>query len=361
MLRAIVKNATAGAVSWTRLASLARARSHGRLPFVAYYHRVVDRLNASDGFALPAMEISVAMLERHLDWLGRHFQIVSLEDLDAEIGTFHSRPLAAVTFDDGYRDTYHHAFPLLKRKGIPAAVFIITDLVGSSKLPIHDELHALLMGASRQWKSLADGLNDILQKSKLKASVPERSLKGAQDPFSATRLLLNHLSQADIQRIVDTLEETTEVDEAVRRELQPLDWEMLAEMRDAGITIGSHSKTHPFLANEREELVREEVEGSRTELKRRLGVETDYFAYPGGSFDQAAIQAVAAAGYRYAFTICQHRDPQYPLLTIPRTGMWEKSCLDPFGRFSPSIMSCETAGTFNFISRCTQPHAAERS
>ena len=79
---------------------------------------------------------------------------------------------------------------------------------------------------------------------------------------------------------------------------------MLAEMRDAGMTIGSHTKTHPFLTNESDQLVLQETEDSRRELERRLGVPVGCFAYPGGMFNTAVVRAVATAGYRYAFTNC---------------------------------------------------------
>src|SRR5438552_7723266 len=98
MFRMLVKAAAARSMSSTRIDKMARANRHRHLPFVVYYHRVVERLNAGDGLALPAMEISAAMLERHLDWLGRHFRIVSLNDLPAELEEMPgSKPLAAVT------------------------------------------------------------------------------------------------------------------------------------------------------------------------------------------------------------------------------------------------------------------------
>jgi len=358
MLRALVKSATARAISWSGIDEIARANLHRDVPFVICYHRVVEQLNASGGFALPAMEITTAMLERHLDWLGRHFRIVSLDDLPARLeGQAGSRPLAAVTFDDGYSDTFHQAFPLLRRKGIPAGIFVVTDLVGSDHLPVHERLHALLVGASRQWVSMTDGLTDLLEKADVKSPVRERAPKVAADPFSATRYFLNRLSQAEVQRIIDGLEAITDIDESWQVALRPVTWEMLAEMRNAGMTIGSHSKTHAFLTNEGEHRLFEETDGSRGELKRRLGVEAQCFAYPGGVFNEPVVDAVARAGYRYAFTTCRHRDPQFPWLTIPRTGLWERSCLDPSGEFSPAVMSCQTAGTFNWTSRCSQPHA----
>ena len=347
MLRSVIKSATAGAISWTRLDRLARVNIHRHVPFVLCYHRVVERLHTSNGFALPAMEITVAMLEHHLDWLGRHFRIVSLDDLGTKLReSAGSKPLAAITFDDGYSDIYHHAFPLLKRKGIPAGIFVVTDLIGSARLPIHDELHGVLAGAAEQWPSMRDRLTELLQRTAVLSS------QDLTDPFSATRCLLQRLPQSDVLRIIDRLQTSTATDENWRRALQPLNWEMLAEMRKAGMTIGSHSMTHAFLTNESRDRVREEAECSRRELERKLGVQAEWFAYPGGNFNPSVVRAVARAGYRYAFTDCRHRDPQHPLLTIPRKSLWERSCLDPFGRFSPAIMSCHAAAMFDRFSDC---------
>jgi peptidoglycan/xylan/chitin deacetylase (PgdA/CDA1 family) len=360
VFRTVLKTATASAATWTGLNEWIRASES--LPSIVCYHRVVERLDMGDGLALPAMEISVAMLEQHLDWLGRHSRIISLDELGAKLEDAPgARPLAAVTFDDGYSDIYHHAFPLLKRKGIPAGIFVVTDLLGSTQLPLHERLHALLVGASRQWKSAPDDLRNMLEDAHVERSVREHARRVARDPFSTTRFLLEHLSQADVQRVIDRLEIDNDIGESWRLALQPLSWEMLAEMRDAGMTIGSHSKSHPFMTNENVERVLEEADSSRGELERRLGVEAACFAYPGGSFNPTVVQAVATAGYRYAFTICRHRDPQHPLLTVPRTALWERSCLDPFGRFSPAIMGCQVAGTFNWISRCKQNHAERRA
>jgi cation diffusion facilitator CzcD-associated flavoprotein CzcO/peptidoglycan/xylan/chitin deacetylase (PgdA/CDA1 family) len=347
--RALAKDTAARVLSLSGVTSVARAALHRNLPFVVYYHRVVDRMNGHD--ALPAMEISARMLERHVDWLGSNFEIVSLDDFETKLGKRRARPLAMVTFDDGYSDIYHHAFPLLKRKGVPAAIFAITDLVGSSRLPLHEELYAALVAASRRWTSITSGMGQVLRQCNI-----ELSSALPNDVFSATRVLLTSLTHAEVQRIVDFLGDS--VSETVRDKLRPLTWEMLAEMRDAGMTIGSHTRSHPLLTNESDERVLHEVKESRLELQRRLGVTAASFAYPGGGFTSNVVQHVASAGYRYGFSICRHTDPQYPLLTIPRTGLWENACLDRRGRFSPAIMSCHSAHAFDWISKCTFAHAA---
>ena len=317
IVRTALKTATAWAVTRTGFDQVAHRRLHRSVPFVVGYHRVVDRINAVDG-SLPSMEVSVAMLEQHLDWLARHFRIVSLDDMGA--GTHTSRPTAAVTFDDGYSDVYHHAFPMLKRKGIPAGIFVVTDIVGTSELPIHEKLYGAL------------------------------TRSGAHDPFATTQRLLRRLPQSEVLRVIGDAKSS---DDPRTERLQPMTWDMLAEMRRVGLTIGSHSKTHAFLTNETDERVRDEVEGSREVLQRRLNTPIDWFAYPGGSFNTRVVRAVERAGYRYALSDCRrHRDAGHPMLTLPRKGLWERSCLDPRGRFSPSIMSCHAAAMFDRFSQC---------
>lgn len=85
-----------------------------------------------------------------------------------------------------------------------------------------------------------------------------------------------------------------------RRELVPLDWAQLAQLREAGWEIGSHTRTHPHLtALSDADLVRE-LSGSRAELERRLGVPATSLAYPFGDCDRRVASAARAAGYAAA-------------------------------------------------------------
>src|SRR2546428_980070 len=322
MLRSIAKDAAAQVASWARLDAVAR-----KSPHIVAYHRVVDRLDAHRDFALPAMEVTAAMLEKHLDWLGKHFEIVSLDDLTAKLnGRARSKPLAAVTFDDGYSDVFYNAFPMLKRKGIPAGIFVVTDLIGTNRVPLHDRLYAVLSHAR------------------------------LQNSFSTTQKVLRNHDYDDVLTIIDSLDPDSEILSNVPAALHPLTWEMLEDMRDAGMTIGSHSKTHAFLTNENPERAQQEAQGSRTVLQQKLGVEADFFAYPGGAFNATVVEAVHKAGYRLAFTICRHQDARFPSLTIRRRGLWERSCIDRLGRFSPPIMSCHSAAIFGRSADCPKHH-----
>ncbi|MGH8281387.1 MAG: hypothetical protein ACRERZ_04260, partial [Gammaproteobacteria bacterium] len=71
-------------------------------------------------------------------------------------------------------------------------------------------------------------------------------------PFQLTRVLLESLLQTGLRRVIAWLGELAQVPEEARRQLQILDWEALARMQRAGITVGSHTQNHAFLVNEAE-------------------------------------------------------------------------------------------------------------
>ena len=75
------------------------------------------------------------------------------------------------------------------------------------------------------------------------------------------------------------------------------------KLREHGIAIGAHTRTHPALPEEGDDAVREQVEGSRQDLERELGGEISTFAYPFGRFDERAVSAVAAGGFAGACTV----------------------------------------------------------
>jgi peptidoglycan/xylan/chitin deacetylase (PgdA/CDA1 family) len=259
--------------------------------------------------------------------------------------------MAAVTFDDGYQDVHDQAFPLLKRMGIPAAVFVVTDLVGTSRMQIHDLLYLLWARAAVKWSSAPQARTRLLSKLGISSSVPS-------DPHTAVEMLLGSMPQSQVLRIIEALEGEVSIEEDIRREHRTLSRQAIMEMHAAGITFGSHTHTHALLPNESSERVEKELRDSRETLESWLGERVRHFAFPCGQFNAATVRAVANAGYHYGYTICRHRDSNFPLLTMPRKLLWEKSCLDTLGSFSPSIMSCQVHGVFDLVSGCHLRHVS---
>jgi peptidoglycan/xylan/chitin deacetylase (PgdA/CDA1 family) len=354
MLRRWAKAAIARALHASGAAAGVAALTGARArPLVVGYHRVVEEAQAGLSATLPGMVVSRRMLEQHLDWIGRRWEFVSLDDLDR---AGRRRPVAAVTFDDGYSDVYHNALPLLRRKGIPAAVFVVTDLVGTPCLPLYDELYLSVADAyargpegSRSVDHLLVGLNGAVGRGEGRAALD-------RGPFAVTTLLLDRLAQAQVRQALDELQSAGSRAPTFLPELRPLGWEMLAAMRDAGFVVGSHTRSHALLTHESPERVYDELAGSRTALERRLQVPVRHFAYPDGRWNAAVVAAVAAAGYHHAYTVCTHREPARPRLTVPRRMLWEGSCLDAGGGFSGAVLGCHACGVFDLVTRCAREH-----
>lgn len=350
---------------WSRrLVRTAVARTLG--PFlqsdrvlVVGYHRVVERFDREAELTIPANLVSQGMLERHLDWIGRHHEYISLDELGRllESGARPVRPVAAVTFDDGYRDVYENAFPMLIRKGIPAAVFPVTNLIGTSKGQTHDRLYASVRRALRSWPTPAATMRDRLRSADVPDSRRVRFPEVA-DAFLWTRALLGSLAGPSRDRVVDDLEAEFGTDDVSGPGFLPMTWEMTIEMHQAGITVGSHTASHALLTNESAARVYDEVFESRRRLEVRLGSPVRHFAYPDGRFNRTAVRAVRLAGYKCAFTTCEHRDRRQPLLTIPRRVFWEHSAVDTRGRFVPALLKCQERGLLVGRRPCSwQSHA----
>jgi peptidoglycan/xylan/chitin deacetylase (PgdA/CDA1 family) len=329
-----------------------------RIPPVISYHRVVENLDESSRSSSSPMLISTRMFEQHLDWIGLHYEFVSLDEIGSrlETGTGSTRPIAAVAFDDGYSDIYHNAFPLLVKKGIPAAVFVVTGLVGTQQMQIHDKLYLLLKSAFSNARQTSRQVVDFLRNADIVTLKMETIARMPTNAFSVMSALLDEAPQTQVNHIIQVLEARFGLGDGRYDGLSSLSWKMLEEMQSAGMTIGSHTRTHPLLTNESRKKVIEETTRSRRDLEDRLCVKVQHFAYPDGRHNPDATAAVAAAGYRFAYGTCRQRDPEYPLMTIPRKVLWEKSCVDSDGRFSSAMMACQMNWVFDLGSRCTHDH-----
>ena len=359
MVRRLVKTGLACGLRWSGVSAARRAlRGTAREPWIVSYHRVVEDFAASSATSIEPMLIDRKMFVRHLDWITARYDCVSLDDLGARLerGAGLRRPTAAITFDDGYSDVYHHAFPILKTRGIPASVFVISALIGTPRPPLFARLHLRLLDVRRTWPARAELLASVLARLGPTSAAIARRDRPAPDPHDLMRLLLEELPQPEIERALETLAGDAGAETGAEDGRRPMTWEMLEEMRRAGMTIASHSRTHPLLSRENPDTLRDEIAGSRSDLKSRLGVDVLHFAYPNGWFNAATVEAVAQAGYRWAYTSCRHRDPAYPRLTLPRTLLWQNSALAAFGTFSPAVMGCHADGLFERLSGCPVNH-----
>jgi len=100
---------------------------------VVTFHRVRDT-EVTEG-----LTVGVDLFEAYCRFFKRYFNVVSLGNLvgKLESGATLNRELA-ITFDDGYRDNFEHAAPVLETLGLPATFFVVTQWMGSDVVPWWD-------------------------------------------------------------------------------------------------------------------------------------------------------------------------------------------------------------------------------
>jgi peptidoglycan/xylan/chitin deacetylase (PgdA/CDA1 family) len=242
------------------------------------------------------------------------------------------------------------------KKGIPATVFVVTGLVGTQQMQIHDKLYLLLKSAFSNARQTSGQVIELLRNADIVTPKMKTIGRMQPNPFSIMAALLDDVPQTEINRMIQLLEACFGLEDGRYDGFSSLSWEMLEEMQSAGMTIGSHTRSHALLTNESKEKVIEETTRSRRDLEERLCVKVKHFAYPDGRHNADVTAAVAGAGYRFAYGTCGRRDPEYPLMTIPRRVLWEQSSVDSQGRFSSAVMACQMNGAFDLRSNCAHDH-----
>lgn len=96
-------------------------------------------------------------------------------------------------------------------------------------------------------------------------------------------------------------------------------WGQLEEMRAAGMSVQSLTRSHPDLTGLDPEALHTELTGSRTDIEEKLGGSVRVLCYPSGSYDDVVVDAARAAGYALAVTTTPGKelDPGSPL-ALPR-------------------------------------------
>lgn len=261
------------------------------------YHRVLPEGSTKNRIQ-PGMYVQNDTFEQHLIFLKNIFEIVSLEQLMKDVGCSWrgSKPLCALTFDDGWLDFFSHAFPVLKTHQVPATVFLPTNYIGTDKWFWTDRLGHILHNKSLKSEQMNSFTYHPLTLNILKSSgtIGSRLEKAIA--------LLKEYKYEEIYNILSELEEClTEKPEQVGRAF--LNWMEVHKMAESGLVyFGSHTANHHILDTLPDDEIREELYKSRDFLLNQKVVSPEFipFCYPNGNFDHNIAMLVKDAGYSLA-------------------------------------------------------------
>ena len=240
---------------------------------VLMYHRVIPKADAR--FVQPGMYVTPETFGQHLEYLRTHFKIISFPELldKWDAGGWDNRArYAVITFDDGWLDNYQHAYPLLAARGLPATIFLPSDLIGTNRWLWCDRL-AYCLGRGRH------------------ATNPEA--------IDAAVSAAKKLPKAEREGL---LAETSRALTALPAGRRLIDWSEAHEMSRHGITFGSHTCSHAILPELQDAALERELRRPLEVLADPRIADLPVLAYPDGRYDRRVAAAAAAAGYRAAVT-----------------------------------------------------------
>jgi peptidoglycan/xylan/chitin deacetylase (PgdA/CDA1 family) len=270
--------------------------------------------------------LRVERFERQMEYLVRHFDVVHLEDAFATDIRRSDRPLACVTFDDGFASVYELALPILERLRIPATVYLVTDLVDSGETVWFARLHQAICEARTSEVRL--GTSRFRLTGPSARAWASAQLQQALKPLSPTELaaaLADLFTQLRFKKSQVQLWEEFRI--LTANEIQRMS-------RHDLVRFGAHTATHQILTRTTPADARHEVERSVAAVATLVDRPSRSFAYPNGGpddFDASVVDAVRGAGIEYALTTIEGPNGiQVDPYAIRRYGIGAD---DPMARF----------------------------
>jgi peptidoglycan/xylan/chitin deacetylase (PgdA/CDA1 family) len=225
------------------------------------------------------LEVSPEFLDAVLDQVQEAgLEIVSLDEAARRLKAGEGRRFISFTFDDGYRDTLHYAYPLFQRRGLPLTIYVPTDYPSG-----RGELWWL---ALEEIVARADEIE--LCRNGALWRLPTATLQEKWRSFGEIYWWLRAIDEATQRQVVRTLADRYEIDmPALCRDLI-MGWDEFRGLAaDPLVTIGAHTKGHYAIAKLCAEKAIAEMKGSADVLERELGTRPAHFAFPYGDATSA--------------------------------------------------------------------------
>ncbi|MCA8970192.1 MAG: polysaccharide deacetylase family protein [Planctomycetes bacterium] len=286
---------------------------------ILMYHAVVDGPRSYTRWT----HVTASDFRWQIRWIKQRYRILPLSEVVQAIRNGRALPskTAVITFDDGFRNNYTTAWPILKAEGVPATIFVTTGYLDSRRMNWSDQLFLDLQAAAPGELDLsAHGLGQHpIGSDASRSAVCDLVRRHVKTLPSATKNTI----LADISRFADRPGRRA-VAEAP--DFEPLTWDECREMATSGIVdFGAHTITHEILSRLPREAMRNEIEESCRIVRERLGVQDVPFAYPNGGrddFDDHCKAVVQGANATCALTtiegLCTRSSDVYAL---PRIGV----------------------------------------
>ncbi len=310
---------------------------HGRIQILAYH-------NISHTFP-PYLGLSKnpVLFENEIRFLCDHYEIISLSKAIEQISKNQKidKDKIVITFDDNYKEYYSIVRPIKEKYGFDMTIFVAVDPL-EQQLPLF--VHGLVYAVNNTKKSTLD-LREFVGKSFWMATQEEKH---------RTVWEINEwskgLTRQERYELLKKLFQKAALDIKEMKKFL-LTWDELAEIVKGGISVGSHTLSHPFLTAVPRREAMYEIEQSKKILEDKLGTPVTAIAYPFGniqSCDSLIKDYVKNAGYAAGCGM-QGGYRQSDLYFLSRTNMDPGKSAIVDDRFFKPLFALELSGLADIV------------
>ncbi|MBA6237531.1 MULTISPECIES: polysaccharide deacetylase family protein [unclassified Colwellia] len=273
------------------------------------YHRI------SDNKMIPG--ISPYGFEKHLKFLTEYYNIVPIKEilLDRKNNTEDPYKIA-ITFDDGYYDFYHKAWPLLKKYKIPVSLYVTTDFIDRKEWLWPDKIRTLLLSTKIN-KITIPNIGELVL-----------TIDNYSENWNVIAdLCLNH-KKVERDDFLQSL--SVSLDVSIEKEpdkgFSALSWSQLKEMSNEGLDIGSHTLSHAILTKIDDEQLYRELYESKAKIENMLDINVEGICYPNGMHLDVSDKTVNVAekvNYKYGLTAYTDKNETVNVFKVQRIAATE--------------------------------------
>jgi len=277
---------------------------HGPSAAILMYHSVLpDPSRQAD--SLGGIVHSESAFRAQMELLAREYHPVSLDQTVKHIrdGEDFPKRSVVVTFDDGYADNFEVAMPILNQFAVPATFYVTVDCVENKRLPWPSRLRF----AFRRTKQIS--WNDSKTDSKTDSNSKSWNLSSPlnrEEAFLAACNSCCQLSGAAQEEFVRRIEHELQTSLPAESGSLMMSYDQLQKLAGHGHIVGSHTMTHPNMAQLKEDDAQRELAESKQQLESRLGASIKHFSYPcpalSPHWSERTVEQSRALGYETAVT-----------------------------------------------------------
>jgi peptidoglycan/xylan/chitin deacetylase (PgdA/CDA1 family) len=242
---------------------------------VLRYHSVSDAPDRTDLYLDQGLAVSSKVFEEQIRFLSRRYTIVPLGDIVERLrqGRSPYRRALAITFDDGYRDNYIRAFPILRRYKATATFYLTSGCIDNRQVLWTAYLRYIL--TATQVKELRFTQPEVI-------SLDLSGLAAREEAFKALVVRMKNIGTPERKALLAAVAEKLDVQDTSPLKGMMMHWGELREMQRHGMSFGAHTISHPNLPNTSLEEAEREILGSKEMIEGHLGERVVHFSYPNG-------------------------------------------------------------------------------